>query len=108
MHCPRCGFKMSGVTKEMAKSIRSSYPRAFLPWTPEEDKKLENMSKIASLAQIGEALGRQPNAIKRRMELLGIKYEALSATSSDPIASDPTVWAEKEASDIKKIKKEPK
>lgn len=104
MKCPRCGYQ-SGISKDYAKDIRKSYKRAFLPWTPEEDQHLERLAPLATLATIAETLGRQPNAIARRMELLKITYTAPQAVN--PAGTDQ-VWVLKEQEDLKKLKGESK
>lgn len=104
MKCPRCGYQ-SGISKDFAKDIRKSYSRAFLPWTPEEDQHLASLASLASIPAIAEAMGRQPNAIKRRMELLKIVHNAPQTV--DPAGTDQ-VWVLKEQDDIKKLKGESK
>ena len=82
--CPRCGYKISTLTKGKASKIRESYPRSFLPWTPAEDHDLEVLvMKNTSILNMTGALGRQPNAIRRRIELLGLKEAQLEAKSQD-------------------------
>lgn len=104
MKCPRCGYQ-SGISKDYAKDIRKSYKRAFLPWTPEEDQHLASLASLASIPTIAEAMGRQPNAIKRRMELLNIVYNAPQTLDS---AEPDKAWVLKEQEDLKKLKGESK
>lgn len=69
--CPRCGYVINTLTKEKAKQIRDSYPKAFSPWTPEDDQKLIEMAEnTRSIGEISKILGRQPSAIQKRLDLL--------------------------------------
>jgi hypothetical protein len=73
--CPRCGWKLSD--KNFAKEVRESYPRAFSPWKPEEDKKLEELvAKGVRITEMAAALGRQPSAVQRRIDVLKIREVA--------------------------------
>jgi len=70
--CPRCGWKLGN--KQFTNEVRQSYPRAYAPWKPEEDKKLGALVvEQAGLPEMVEALGRQPSAILRRIEMLQIR-----------------------------------
>jgi len=54
--------------------LRDKYPRAYRPWTPREDNQLADMFKRGlSLNDMSEQLGRQPGAIRIRVEKLELK-----------------------------------
>jgi hypothetical protein len=56
---------------------RATHSRAWARWTRDEDAKLTALFRQgASRAAIGEALGRQPGAIERRLLKLGLIAEA--------------------------------
>jgi hypothetical protein len=70
--CPKCGFdlKYQGVFAE----VRTKHPKAFHIWEVEDDVKLTEMSRQAkSVLEMSQTLGRQPSAINKRLQLLGIE-----------------------------------
>lgn len=51
--------------------MRQKHPRAFEAWSREEDARVrEAMAQKAKVADVARELGRQPGAIRRRMEKL--------------------------------------
>jgi hypothetical protein len=73
MRCPRCGWKIAGLTKEKVSEMRESYPKAFSPWTPKDDETLAKMAQEGkSVIEMVQALSRQPTAILKRMSVLNI------------------------------------
>lgn len=81
MKCPKCGAYIPDnrfqVGKEKARS--GGFHRAFEPWMIEEDKKLKEMVQAGKdLLEMSQALGRQPSAIQRRMDL----YQLVIQTKS--------------------------
>ncbi len=51
--------------------LREKHPRAYRPWSPRDDNQLVEMVKRGlSLSQISGQLGRQPGAIRIRIEKL--------------------------------------
>lgn len=84
MKCPRCGWKLGGVSKTDAKMIKENYPNAFSPWTPEQDLILaELVQSGAELFEMCKRLGRQPSAIQKRIELYNFKLKSLSTAQKD-------------------------
>jgi len=60
------------MTEDKVKLMREDYPKAFLPWTPQDDEQLSHMAAAGkTLVDMAKALQRQPTAIKRRIDLLG-------------------------------------
>ena len=54
--------------------IRDKYPRAYRPWPPREDNQLADMFKRGlSLDVMSNQLGRQPGAVRIRLEKLELK-----------------------------------
>ncbi len=97
--CPRCGYRLQ-QSSEFTNKIKKEYPNAFLPWKAKEDIQLrELVEKGADMLTIAEAIGRQPTAIKRRIELMGFK--PLPKSKSDSI----TTWEAKEQEDLKRLEK---
>lgn len=81
--CPRCGFT-ARFGKTQRKQVQESYKKAFTPWRAEDDKTLaELVQQQASILEISQALGRQPGAIIRRIELLELR------TPRAPLHPDP-------------------
>jgi hypothetical protein len=53
--------------------IRKESPRAFTPWTHQEDQRLtEESQRGASIGELAKAFGRKPGAIRARLKLLGL------------------------------------
>lgn len=56
---------------ERIARMREKHPRAFEAWTPQEDARVrEAMAQKAKVADVARELGRQPGAIRRRIEKL--------------------------------------
>ena len=54
--------------------LREKHPRAYQPWTPREDNQLAEMHKRGlSLDAMSTQLGRQPGAVRIRLERLELK-----------------------------------
>ena len=52
--------------------IRRSYPRAYEPWTNDEEQELERLYNAGrDVEEIAAALGRQPGAIRSRLNRIG-------------------------------------
>lgn len=59
--------------KQCAERIKERYPNAYTPWTVEELDFLEREFRAGlSLWQLSDRLGRQPGAVKKRLERLGL------------------------------------
>lgn len=59
--------------KQCAERIKERYPNAYTPWTVEELGFLEREFRAGlSLWQLSDRLGRQPGAVKKRLERLGL------------------------------------
>ena len=69
--------------------VRREYPNAYLPWTAESDAALlaayQGGHDVAALA---DTFGRQPSAIRSRLNRLGVNAPA--AQSGDTAASPPS------------------
>ena len=65
-------------------AVRQSHPRAYAPWTNQEEQELERLYDAGQdVDQIAAALGRQPTAIQSRLNRLGqdtANNSVLSAT----------------------------
>lgn len=73
--CPRCGYQHAFPTLDSKKvqDIRREYPNAFSPWTKEQDARLtELVQKKEAVSVIAGDLGRQPSAILKRIQVLGL------------------------------------
>lgn len=71
--CPRCGWRISTLDSDKVELIRKEYPSAFLPWTKEQDQKLAEMvQRKERLIEMAGELGRQPSAITKRIQVLGL------------------------------------
>lgn len=54
--------------------IKERYPRAYEPWTPEEEASLRKQhAEGHSMAQIAAAFQRQSSAIRSRLQRLGLE-----------------------------------
>lgn len=74
--CPRCGFNLHRL-KARVEEAQSEYPKAFTPWTREDDDVLKSMVAAgASPDEIGSKLGRQDTAIIKRIEKRQLKHES--------------------------------
>jgi len=85
--CPRCGYKLAD--RHFTKEVREHYPRAFAPWTPEEDRKLvELVQQQSPIPEMAKVLGRQPSALNRRIDVLKIRELAgcLPTSENGPYA----------------------
>lgn len=57
--------------EERIARLRHTHPRAYAPWTREEDARLlEGFRDGTSLAALARDAGRQPNAVRARLEKL--------------------------------------
>jgi hypothetical protein len=91
MQCPRCGWILNNMTKDKAAQIKTSYGKAFAPWSPEDDKRLQELVEAGkNNLEMSQQLARQPSAIKRRIELLGLKRTPiLSLPQKDYLSTSP-------------------
>ena len=65
---PRRGPKSYSVEQK-----RQMYPRAYDPWTEEEEERLkEGFARGLSVEQLAQQHGRGPTAIRSRLERLGL------------------------------------
>jgi hypothetical protein len=66
------GWRISRVSREISE-IKNEYPRAYEKWEKEEDEKLEyGFNEGLKIEELSGILGRQPSAIKSRLEKLGL------------------------------------
>lgn len=62
----------SDYERRMAE-IKRRHPRAYTPWSPEEDRELDAMFRRGEIAAaMAVHLGRQPSAIRSRLAKLGL------------------------------------
>ena len=65
-----------GVGRRRGSSLeekRSLHPRAYAPWTPEEEQRLIEMHTAgASVDRISAAIQRQPGGVRSRLRKLGL------------------------------------
>ncbi len=55
------------------EDVRQSHPKAYEPWTPEEDQRLKELQQQdLDIANIARDLGRQSGAIRSRLRKLGL------------------------------------
>lgn len=72
MRCPRCGWNV-GPEKGFMKDVTKAYSKAFKPWSPEDDQALVDGAREAvDIVSLAKQLQRQPTAILRRAEKLGL------------------------------------
>ena len=58
---------------EKIAKIREQYPRAYEPWSAEEDEQLQlRYSQQASIKVLAAEFQRQPGAIQSRLKKLGL------------------------------------
>jgi hypothetical protein len=59
--------------EDRKQKIREMYPRAYTPWTPEEDEELaERYTPEVSLREIATIFQRRPSALSSRVRKLGL------------------------------------
>jgi len=82
IYCPYCGKKVTeNIENEKAYTmaeIRKTFTRAYLPWTPEDDNKLEELfCKGKNVKELAQIFGRNEGAINSRIMKLELreKYE---------------------------------
>ena len=98
--CPRCKYKIKTDNKFQAE-IKGDYPNAFKPWKPEHDMRLGELFALGTpILSICKELGRQPSAIKRRVELLGLEVRSVQVPDKSP----EEVWIEKEQADLNAVR----
>lgn len=73
--CPKCGAKLNFVGRV---EIQKVHPKAFTAWSEEDDAKLVE-NKDLPIYELTKILGRQPGAIKMRMDLLEIHRTPVEA-----------------------------
>jgi len=82
MRCPKCNFNLDTLARRQ-KEAQQVYPKAFTTWTPDDDRKLRELAEEgAALDVLSKALGRQPSAIKKRLELLTYRPSLISSSAS--------------------------
>src|SRR5262245_3854852 len=98
--CPRCRYKIRQDT-HFTEKIKEEYPNAFAPWTVSEDQKLMDAVDAGTpLLNICNALGRQPTAVKRRIELLNFNVKPAQPAAKPTSAQN---WSEEEARQLKQL-----
>lgn len=98
--CPRCGYKMK-YQKDFRDQVKGQYEKAFQPWSPEDDQQLAKAVQSGEqLLTLVQAFKRQPSAIKRRVELLGLELQPVKTGGSVN-----TTWQQKEQQDLSTLQK---
>jgi DNA-binding CsgD family transcriptional regulator len=65
------GEDMGEAEKKSIAKVREKHPRAYMPWTREEEKRLVALYRDGLMPkEISERLERQPSAIRSRIERL--------------------------------------
>ena|SRR5437588_4383478 len=60
--------KQTSATERIDR-LREKYPNAYLPWTAEDDRRLRELHQQAvGIAELARTFGRQPSAIRSRLE----------------------------------------
>jgi len=63
------------------EEIRKSHPKAYEPWTSEEDESLKEMQREGrSVSELASIFGRQPSAIRSRLRKIGFDPRSLQET----------------------------
>jgi hypothetical protein len=87
LKCPRCGLPLK---YQGHKELQENFPKAWEPWKPEDDRELEALVAVGtSILNMAEAFGRQPGAIRKRIEKLGLEYHPTPLVQEDTPASEP-------------------
>lgn len=81
--CPRCQLVfVSKNDEKYRQKAKKAYPNAFEPWSVKDDTRLAEMLKEGKgLIDMVAELGRNPFAIKKRLEMYGL---ALPVTTTAP------------------------
>lgn len=75
-HATREGTPQAYLRTGSYDRSRRNNPRAYQPWTPQEDSTVREMfGRGEPLASIGQALQRTPKGIQRRLKRLGLLME---------------------------------
>lgn len=82
---PRGGRREKGEGPSYnVEEMRQSHPRAYEPWTSEEDERLKEMqSEGVSVSELARDFGRQPGAIRSRLNKLDINLEISDGSTYD-------------------------
>lgn len=82
------------LSKLQMIELRTRYPRAFTKWTPEEDENLLARYQTESVSgtrvpwgRMASDLGRNPNALRLRLEHLGIDLGPEASRSRRPVGA---------------------
>ncbi|MCY4409510.1 MAG: DNA helicase RecQ [Caldilineaceae bacterium] len=66
------------------EEIQQSHPKAYEPWTSEEDERLKEMqSEGHSISELATNFGRRPGAIRSRLKKLDMSLEILDGSTYD-------------------------
>ncbi len=83
------------------EEIRRSHQRAYEPWTSEEELQLKEMHREGrSAADLAKHFGRKPNAIRLRLEKLGLGPQARQSEGATIRNHDKDLGKCKEGSEI--------
>ncbi|SRR6266700_74286 len=83
--CPNCGHRFTPYG-DLKRNAQGEYPRAFEHWTREENEKVRALIlERKTVLEISAALGRQPSAVNKRVEMLGLTYLPPLPTAEQPV-----------------------
>ena len=72
----KSGAESSAVYTEKLAALREKHPRAYTPWSDEDDTALKaEFAKDENQQKLSKKLGRQPSAIRARLIKLGLIEE---------------------------------
>ena len=78
------GREKGGGPSNKVEEMRQSHPRAYEPWTSEEDERLREMqSEGLGVSELARDFGRQPGAIRSRLNKLDINPEISDGSTYD-------------------------
>lgn len=73
------------------EEIRRQHPNAYTPWTDDADAALLAAHRAGhDVATLADTLGRQPSAIRARLNRLGAEAADLPSPPADPAPGSPT------------------
>ncbi|MFJ1747935.1 hypothetical protein ACIOJD_17055 [Streptomyces sp. NPDC088116] len=76
--------------KYTVEGVRQHHPKAYQRWSPEDDERLLDMRDTGStVKELAERFGRQPSAIRSRIDKLGSEGEVSGVTP--PVSQQPDV-----------------
>lgn len=85
--CPNCGFDLQ--RGGFIQKLRQTHPQAYTMWTPKEEDQLDLMLKEGkNVLEISRVLGRHPQSIQKRIELLGLVHVETAAPPTKSLEAE--------------------